>query len=133
MRRQEGLPFFPNAASTPRRRTELKIEAEVPVEARYRDALPVHDLAVAAGTFSATQSPSEIGWVRVQAERELDRRMFVARVRGKSMEFASQFAENIVLIDGARLASLMIDHAVGVDHYRILRLPRVDEDYFDSE
>lgn len=59
--------------------------------------------------------------------------MFVARVRGKSMEFASQFAENIVLIDGARLASLMIDHAVGVDHYRILRLPRVDEDYFDSE
>ena len=86
MRRQEGMPLFPNAAAAPSPRREIKIEAEVPVASRYREALPVHDLAAAAGSFSATQTPGVVGWVRVQAERELDRRMFVAKVRGKSME-----------------------------------------------
>jgi len=48
-------------------------------------------------------------------------------------EFASQVAESIVIIDGSRLTSLMIDHGVGVDHYRVLRLPKVDGDYFDPD
>lgn len=47
-------------------------------------------------------------------------------------EFASQVADSIVLIDGVRLTSLMIEHGVGVAHYRVLRLPKVDEDYFDG-
>jgi restriction system protein len=51
----------------------------------------------------------------------------------EARDFASQFAEVIVLIDGSRLASLMMDHGVGVTHYRSLRLPRVDGDYFDSD
>jgi len=37
----------------------------------------------------------------------------------------------IVLIDGRRLAELMIDHGVGVSH-RPLRVPRVDNDYFEG-
>jgi restriction system protein len=48
-------------------------------------------------------------------------------------EFASQFAESIILIDGTRLTSLMIEHGVGVSHYRVLRLPKVDDDYFDAD
>jgi restriction system protein len=48
-------------------------------------------------------------------------------------EFANQVAESIVLVDGARLTSLMIEHGVGVAHYRILRIPKVDEDYFDAD
>jgi SOS-response transcriptional repressor LexA len=124
MRRQEGLPLFPNAASAPRARKEIKVEAEVPAEARYRDALPVHDLAVAAGTFSATQTPGAIGWVRVQAERELDRRMFVARVRGKSMEpaipdgawaifrlFAGAVVPSPTALDGKRVVVELRDEA----------------------
>lgn len=51
----------------------------------------------------------------------------------EAREFASQVAENIILIDGARLTSLMIEHGVGVAHYRVLRLPKVDEDYFDAD
>ncbi len=39
--------------------------------------------------------------------------------------------EGIVLIDGARLVELMIDHEVGV-HSRALRIPRFDSDYFDD-
>jgi restriction system protein len=51
----------------------------------------------------------------------------------EALEFGQQIAETVVLIDGQRLASLMIEHGVGVTHYRVLRLPRVDGDYFDAE
>lgn len=51
----------------------------------------------------------------------------------EARDFANQVAESIVLIDGERLTSLMIEHGVGVTHYRILRLPRVDGDYFESD
>ncbi len=51
----------------------------------------------------------------------------------EAREFASQVADSIVLIDGARLTSLMIEHGVAVSHYRVVRLPRVDEDYFDAD
>lgn len=39
--------------------------------------------------------------------------------------------ERIVLIDGAHLAQLMIDHEVGVT-LRSLRIPKIDSDYFES-
>jgi restriction system protein len=48
---------------------------------------------------------------------------------------ASEFAgsvERIVLVDGARLAELMIDHEVGVT-MRPLRVPKIDTDYFEEE
>jgi restriction system protein len=51
----------------------------------------------------------------------------------EAREFGEQVAENIVLIDGKRLASLMMEHAIGVTHYRVVRLPRLDGDYFDVE
>lgn len=47
---------------------------------------------------------------------------------------AEEFArsvERIVLVDGARLANLMIDHEVGVT-MRPLRAPKIDSDYFDE-
>ena len=48
---------------------------------------------------------------------------------------ASEFArsvEGIVLVDGTRLASLMVQHEVGVNS-RIVRIPKIDSDYFDEE
>lgn len=47
---------------------------------------------------------------------------------------ASEFArsvEGIVLVDGSRLANLMIDHEVGVSS-RTIRIPKLDGDYFDE-
>lgn len=40
--------------------------------------------------------------------------------------------EGIVLVDGKRLASLMIQHEVGVNS-RLVRIPKIDSDYFDEE
>jgi restriction system protein len=49
----------------------------------------------------------------------------------QAVEFARS-VERIVLVDGPRLADLMIDHEVGVSA-RIIKVPKLDSDYFDEE
>lgn len=49
-----------------------------------------------------------------------------------ALETASKARGSIVLVDGARLTRLMIEHGVGVSK-RSLEIPRVDSDYFDDE
>ena len=49
----------------------------------------------------------------------------------QATEFAAS-VEGIVLVDGARLADLMIDHGVGVAA-RTIRVPTVDRDYFEED
>ena len=49
----------------------------------------------------------------------------------QAVEFARS-VEGIVLIDGARLAGLMIDHEVGITS-RTVRIPKIDSDYFEDE
>jgi restriction system protein len=48
----------------------------------------------------------------------------------QALDFARS-VERIVLVDGKRLAQLMIDHEVGVTS-RTVRIPRVDSDYFEE-
>ncbi len=50
----------------------------------------------------------------------------------EAKEYGDQMGENVVLIDGAKLTRLMIENGVAVTHYRTVRLPRVDPDYFDT-
>jgi restriction system protein len=50
----------------------------------------------------------------------------------EAKQYGEQISEVVVLIDGARLTSLMIENGIAVTHYRVLRLPRVDGDYFDA-
>ena len=40
--------------------------------------------------------------------------------------------ERVVLVDGARLTDLMIEHEVGVT-LRPIKVPKVDSDYFDEK
>jgi restriction system protein len=49
----------------------------------------------------------------------------------QAIEFARS-VERIVLVDGAKLAELMIDHEVGVAA-RTVKVPKLDSDYFDEE
>lgn len=46
-------------------------------------------------------------------------------------EAAVKARGSIVLVDGAQLAALMMDHGVGVSH-KPLRIPKVDGDYFEE-
>ena len=50
---------------------------------------------------------------------------------GQAVEFARS-VERIVLVDGQRLAELMIDYEVGVTA-RTVKVPKLDRDYFDEE
>lgn len=47
-----------------------------------------------------------------------------------AIDFAKS-VEGIVLVDGSRLAELMMEHGVGVTH-RLIKLPKVDSDYFEE-
>jgi restriction system protein len=49
----------------------------------------------------------------------------------QALEFARS-VERVVLVDGSRLADLMIDHEVGVSA-RTVKIPKIDSDYFDEE
>jgi hypothetical protein len=46
-------------------------------------------------------------------------------------ESAARARGTIVLVDGAMLTSLMMDHGVAVSH-QALRIPKVDNDYFED-
>ncbi len=49
----------------------------------------------------------------------------------QAIEFAKS-VERVVLVDGTRLAELMIDNEVGVSA-RTMKIPKLDSDYFDDE
>ncbi len=56
-----------------------------------------------------------------------------ANTANEYVEKISQKGQKVVLIDGDRMASLMIEHGVGVSAVKTYALKRVDSDYFDSE
>jgi restriction system protein len=56
-----------------------------------------------------------------------------ANTANEYVEKISQKGQKVVLIDGDRMASLMIEHGVGVSPIKTYALKRVDSDYFESE
>jgi restriction system protein len=48
-------------------------------------------------------------------------------------DYANMINSKIILIDGERLASLMVDHNVGVTPVGVYELKRIDSDYFEGE
>lgn len=56
-----------------------------------------------------------------------------ANTASEYVEKISQKGQKVVLIDGDRMASLMIEHGVGVSAVKTYALKRVDSDYFESE
>ena len=59
---------------------------DVAIAARYATHLPVYSLAAAAGGFSEEQEVRPLGWMPVSIGRGLSKGMFVAKVKGRSME-----------------------------------------------
>jgi len=59
---------------------------DVPEEKKYTEYLPVYSLEAAAGKFGQGMSSHEEGWIKAEVGKKLSRRMFVAKVIGRSME-----------------------------------------------
>jgi restriction system protein len=51
----------------------------------------------------------------------------------QALDFAKHLTQRIILIDGDRLADLMIEHDVGVRLSRAIQFKRIDEDFFAEE
>ena len=52
---------------------------------------------------------------------------------GDARDYMTRIEKRIVLVNGADLANLMIEHGVGVTEVTAYKLKRVDSDYFDEE
>lgn len=50
-----------------------------------------------------------------------------------SYEHADSVSQKVVLIDGPRLADLMIEHNIGVSTFRTVEIKRLDSGYFEGE
>lgn len=51
----------------------------------------------------------------------------------EARDYADRISPRVILVDGQRLAELMIDYGVGVGVKQTYELKRVDEDYFSEE
>lgn len=47
--------------------------------------------------------------------------------------YAENIENKIVLIDGEKLAELMIEYNIGVNVQRIIEIKRIDSDYFTED
>jgi restriction system protein len=50
-----------------------------------------------------------------------------------AVEYAAAVSQKVILIDGSRLADLMIEHGIGVATIRTVAIQRIDSDYFEDE
>lgn len=49
-----------------------------------------------------------------------------------AIDYANSVSQKVILINGPRLADLMIEHTVGVSTIRTIELKRLDSDYFED-
>lgn len=83
------------------------------------------------GQVGAPQIQGFIGALQLQGA---DKGVLITSgtISGPAREAARQARGSVVLIDGTRLAELMIEHGVGVTN-ESLRIPKVDTDFFEGE
>jgi restriction system protein len=51
----------------------------------------------------------------------------------QALDFVKHLSQRVILIDGQRLAELMIEHNVGVRLNRAVEFKRLDEDFFPED
>ena len=51
---------------------------------------------------------------------------------GEAIQYAQHLSQRVILIDGQRLAELMVEHSVGVQLNRVVEFKQIDENYFDE-
>lgn len=101
------------------------------------DRLGLDVIYVQAKRWQATVGRVEIqNFVGALAGRHANKGVFITT--SEFNENAAAYARSvqhhkIVLIDGQRLAELMIEHGIGVSTVRTIALKRVDSDYFEEE
>lgn len=99
-----------------------------------QDVLGLNKVYVQAKRYAAVNTvgrPEVQGFVGALAGKA-DGGVFIttSRFTREAMNWAAEVPPRIILIDGDRLAELMIEYGVGVQVERTYRLVQVDEDFF---
>lgn len=99
------------------------------------DRLGLDVIYIQAKRWKATVGRQEIqSFVGALAGKKASKGIFITTsdFNANAQEYAASLQQKIVLIDGRRLAELMIDHNVGVAEEQVYRLKKIDSDYFDE-
>jgi restriction system protein len=98
------------------------------------DRLGLEKVYVQAKRWKGSVGRPEVqGFYGALAGQRANRGVFLttSTFTAQAVDFANS-VERIVLVDGERLADLMIEHGVGVSH-RIVKVPQLDSDYFEDD
>jgi restriction system protein len=99
------------------------------------DALGLDQVVVQAKRYN---SPVDAKQIREFAgsldEHGTDKGVFFTtdKFTGPAIEYTKSIKKRIILIDGPELARLMVRHVVGVSVTMVLKIARVDSDFFDE-
>jgi restriction system protein len=98
------------------------------------DRLGLEKVYVQAKRWQQTVGRPEVqGFYGALAGQKATKGVFMttSAFTSQAIDFAKS-VERIVLVDGRRLAELMIDYEVGVEA-RTIKVPKLDSDYFNEE
>jgi restriction system protein len=102
-----------------------------------QDPLGLDRIYVQAKRYAADRSvgrPDIQGFVGALHGAQADRGVFIttSRFSPDAYSYAEKVAARVILIDGATLASLLVEHNIGAQDSETFVLKRVDEDFFEE-
>jgi restriction system protein len=99
------------------------------------DRLGLDVIYVQAKRWKDTVGRKEIqSFVGALAGKQANKGIFIttSTFASTAKEYAQAVTQKVILIDGPRLADLMIEHDIGVSTTRTIALKRIDTDYFEE-
>jgi len=99
------------------------------------DRLGLDVIYVQAKRWKSTVGRPDIqGFVGALAGKQAHKGVFIttSSFSQEAIQFARNISQKVILIDGGRLADLMIEHNVGVSTTRTVAIKRIDSDYFEE-
>lgn len=98
------------------------------------DRLGLDVIYVQAKRWQAPVGRKEIqSFVGALAGQQANKGVFITTsgFSQNAIGYARSVTQKVILIDGDRLADLMIEHSIGVSTSRVVEIKRIDSDYFD--
>ncbi|MDR0696127.1 MAG: restriction endonuclease [Christensenellaceae bacterium] len=86
-------------------------------------------------TETSIHRPEIMKFVGAMAGKKASKGVFIttARFSKGAVDYANDLAKRIILIDGQALARLMIKHDLGVETSNIIRIKKINSDYFNEK
>ena len=100
------------------------------------DRLGLDVIYIQAKRWQQTVGRREIqGFVGALAGKQASKGVFIttSHFANSAKEYANSVPQSVVLIDGSRLAELMIEHNIAVSVSERYVLKKIDSDYFEDE